>query len=251
MQYHLDTIPVWEALEQSQGCLFCTLHQKLEQSELESSLGGSVMEPDARVRVNERGFCLKHHQGLYALNNRLGHALMTDSHTKELLEKLHELVVTADDAPARGGLLRPRKSPAPDLSAIADGLDALAKPCVICESIHTHMSRYFYTFLHLWKTDRSFRDKWGLSPGVCIPHAASLLRMAQEKLPRDVQRELAAAVTQKLDATLREDESDLRWFTQKFDYRNQDKPWNNSRNALERTIGILRGSLSEVSGKKT
>lgn len=250
MQYHLDTIPVWEALEESNGCLFCTLEQKLERSELENSLGGSVMEPDARIRVNARGFCLKHHQGLYALNNRLGHALLTDSHVKELLQKLDKLVVADEGAPARGGLLRARKPDSPDLAAIADGLEALAAPCAICESIQTHMQRYLYTFLHLWKTDRAFRDKWAASPGACIPHAAALLRMADQKLSGATRRELAAAVTGKLAATLREDEQDLKWFTLKFDYRNQDKPWNNSRDALERTIGILRGSLTEAAGKK-
>ena len=33
----------------------------------------------------------------------------------------------------------------------------------------------------------------------------------------------------------------MEWFTLKFDYRNQDKPWGNSKNALERTVNRLRG----------
>ena len=35
-------------------------------------------------------------------------------------------------------------------------------------------------------------------------------------------------------------EGELEWFTLKFDYRNADKPWGNSRNALERTVNRLR-----------
>ena len=42
-------------------------------------------------------------------------------------------------------------------------------------------------------------------------------------------------------ANLTQDEKDLEWFTLKFDYRNQQKPWGNSRDALERTVNRLRG----------
>ena len=53
MQYHLDTIPVWEAMEQNTACPLCALYRRVEASEIERSLGGSVMEPDARIRVND------------------------------------------------------------------------------------------------------------------------------------------------------------------------------------------------------
>ena len=46
---------------------------------------------------------------------------------------------------------------------------------------------------------------------------------------------------ERLSLSLAQDEKDLEWFTLKFDYRNQDKPWGNSRNALERTVNRLRG----------
>lgn len=59
MQYHLDTIPVWEAMEQSTACPLCALYRRVEASEIERSLGGSVMEPDARIRVNEKGICAR------------------------------------------------------------------------------------------------------------------------------------------------------------------------------------------------
>ena len=91
MQYHLDTIPVWEAMEKNTACPLCALYRRVEDMEIERSLGGSVMEPDARIRVNERGICAHHHERLFAMQNRLGHALLADSHTKELLKKLEAL----------------------------------------------------------------------------------------------------------------------------------------------------------------
>ena len=36
-------------------------------------------------------------------------------------------------------------------------------------------------------------------------------------------------------------EKDIEWFTLKFDYRNQDKPWGDSKDAVERTVNKLRG----------
>ena len=98
MQYHLDTIPVWEAMEQSTACPLCALYRRVEASEIERSLGGSVMEPDARIRVNEKGICARHHGQLFAMQNRLGHALLVDSHTKELLKKLEEREITLPSA---------------------------------------------------------------------------------------------------------------------------------------------------------
>ena len=36
-------------------------------------------------------------------------------------------------------------------------------------------------------------------------------------------------------------EKEIEWFTLKFDYRNQSKPWGNSQDSVERTINKLRG----------
>ena len=46
---------------------------------------------------------------------------------------------------------------------------------------------------------------------------------------------------QELD-NLRRVEGELEWFTLKFDYRNADKPWGNSHDAVERGINKLMGA---------
>ena len=43
MQYHLDTIPVWEAMEWKGECPLCSLERKTEVEEIERTLGASVM----------------------------------------------------------------------------------------------------------------------------------------------------------------------------------------------------------------
>ena len=238
MQYHLETIPVWEAMEKESNCPLCALYQKCEETEIDRSLGGSVMEPDARIRVNDRGICDHHHQLLFAMQNRLGHALLVDSHSKELLKKLDGLDKITSAPTAKKGLFSAKTD---SVSLLADELEKLSTSCVVCEDIESHMKRYLYTFLHLWKTDTAFRKKWEASKGVCIPHAVELLRFSVKQLNAANQQLFAQSLLSLLKSNLAEDEKDLEWFTLKFDYRNQSKPWGNSRNALERTINRLRG----------
>ncbi len=236
MQYHLDTIPVWDALRLHGPCPLCAIHFKEEQREVERTLGGAVMEPDERIRVNRTGFCKEHHRQLSAMSNKLGHSLLMDSHTLEVLPKLDKAQKSLSGG--KGGLFRSVEN---GLDKAIAALNEMSGECVICNELDTHMRRYLYTFTQLWKTDSKFREEWSRTQGVCLPHAADLLRAAQRHLGAADQQEFAASVLSLTRKALETDEQDLKWFTLKFDYRNQDKPWGNSKNALERTVNRLRG----------
>ena len=102
------------------------------------------------------------------------------------------------------------------------------------------MQRYLYTLVYLWKTDSRFKEKFTESNGLCIPHAADLIEAAAGQLGAGEHGEFTEACFALLINPLTEDEKDLHWFTQKFDYKNQNMPWGNSKNALERTVNRLR-----------
>ena len=193
MRYHIDTIPVWEAMEKETACPLCALYQKCEETEIDRSLGGSVMEPDSRIRVNERGICTKHHQQLFMMQNRLGHALLVDSHSKEHLKKLDALDKLIPASQPKKGLFGASRKNTSTL-ALAEALEKMSTTCVICEDIDSHMQRYMYTFLHLWKTDTKFRKTWEASKGMCLPHAAEMLRHASEHLNASQQGEFAQSL---------------------------------------------------------
>ena len=55
------------------------------------------------------------------------------------------------------------------------------------------------------------------------------------------QADFAADMEKLTDDSLSRVADELEWFTLKFDYRNADKPWGNSRDALERAVTKLRG----------
>ena len=258
MRYHIDTIPVWDAVKLESECPLCALRRSTERAEVDRFLGGSVMEPDTRVRVNEKGFCQRHHVLLYAQQNRLGHALMTHTHlrqTREQAEKILHAAAQGAQAGKEAPLMKRalgRGGGRKALAEAADALDALTGSCILCESIEQNVRRYAYTLLHLYGHDAAFRQAFQASKGVCLRDAALLLRMAGEALSAAQQAEFAADLERLTAESLRRVEDELEWFTLKFDYRNADKPWNNSRDALERAVTKLRSWClgAEPDGKK-
>ena len=244
MRYHIDTIPVWDALKLDSECPMCALRRQIERSEVDRFLGGSVMEPDTRIRVNAKGFCQRHHVLLYEQQNRLGHALMTHTHMRETRQAADKILAAAETgAQGKDASFMKRamgKGGQDALTAAADALDALTGTCILCDSIADNMNRYAYTLLHLYTHDSAFRTAFEASKGVCLKDASLLLRMAAEELRGKDQADFAADIRRLTADSMKRVEDELEWFTLKFDYRNADKPWNNSRDALDRAVTKLR-----------
>ena len=249
MRYHIDTIPVWDAVKLDSECPLCALYRLNEQREAEYYLGASVMEPDVRIRVNERGFCLKHHALLYGLGNRLGQALMLESHmdvTREALRKRCDALREASRALAEaplGAMSRRGAAAMKDFRQAAEALEGGLETCVMCDSIRENMNRYLYSFLHLWQNDSEFRRTFSKSKGLCLPHLRELLAMAAEALPARELADFTGEMTALTERNFERVRADLGWFIKKKDYRFQNEPWNGAQDAVPRAIGKLRGAL--------
>ena len=246
MRYHIDTIPVWDAFKQADHCPLCALRHKIEMTDVDRCLGGSVMEPDTRIQVNEKGFCPRHQVLLYAQRNRLGHALMMHTHLKQTHSRLTPLFKDAEkaakacqDAPL-GKKLTGNKDNKNALRKAAEQILNVTESCLLCDSIEDNMARYRYTLMHLYKTDSAFRDAFAHADLLCVPDAAQLLDMASDHLNGDTLIRFTKDLSAMMDRSLGKLEGDLEWFTLKFDYRNADKPWGDSKGSLERTANKLR-----------
>ena len=248
MRYHIDTIPVWDAVKLDGECFLCALRRKVELGEAERYLGASVMEPNVRIRVNERGFCRKHHAMLYALENRLGHALMLESHMIETRKQLRaslENIGKAADAAANasvGDRLSGKAKAAKDaVRDYAERLSDSASRCILCDTLEENMNRYLHTFFHLYLNDTEFRNRFIQSKGVCLPHTGELIRMAVDELSgKDLaafMHTLSELETHNMDRI----QEEISWFIKKFDYRYEKEDWKTSRDAVERTSNKLRG----------
>lgn len=246
MHYHIDTIPVWDAVRLEGECPLCALRRRNELIDVERFLGASVMEPDTRIQVNAKGFCARHQALLYAQQNRLGHALMMHSHLKETMGRLAPVLRDCRAAGKKSGetpalqRMMGKGAGKADLKETARKIREMSESCILCDTIEENTRRYAYTMLHLYKTDSAFRKAFAASKGVCLPDMALLLEMAGECLSgqtlADFINDLCAAEERSLEKT----EKDLEGFTLKFDYRNADKPWGDSRDALERTVNKLQ-----------
>lgn len=248
MRYHIDTIPVWDAVKLEDECFLCALRRKTELGEADRYLGASVMEPSTRIEVNRKGFCSHHQEMLFGMSNRLGHALMLESHmaetrarVKKPFEALAKAAKAYSDASVLGRAGSKGQNAKREMEAAAKELASLSHSCIMCDSIEDNMNRYLHTFFHLYKTDTEFRQRFVSGKGVCLPHMADLLRLAPEELPGKELSAFVETLTAMETASLDRIQEDVSWFIRKFDYRFTNEPWKNSQDAVERTVNKLRG----------
>ena len=225
------TIPVNEAFEASAadpacGCPFCALARKLEADELDLIIGASMMEPDIRIQTNRQGFCRTHYDLMFVRKNRLGMALTLESHLAELEKGLR------DGGIGGGQGSKPMKR-----------IGELEESCYICRRVQTNFEKMVDTAVWLWQTDEDFPAKLRAQPYFCLPHYRQLLAVGQKRLGKKKNPEFAAACGKVVDTYLTALQGDVSWFCKKFDYRFQDEPWGNSKDAVERAIRFLRSDL--------
>ncbi len=224
------TIPVNEAFEASAadkacGCPFCRLYNHLEFNEIDAVLGAAMMEPDIRIETNKKGFCKEHFDIMFGYKNRLGLALILESHLGENR--------AAAFPHGLAGLM----------NGNAKKLSEMSSSCYVCDKIEYHFSRMLDTAILLYNEDGAFRKKFAAQPYFCLPHYARMMEYAKVKLPKKVYAEFektAKALEESYYAELNED---ISWFCKKFDYRYENEPWKNSKDAVERAIKFLRSDL--------
>jgi len=71
-----------------------------------------------------------------------------------------------------------------------------------------------------------------------------LIQAAEKYLNADKRKEFLRILAQQQLEHMDRIEKELEWFTKKFDYRYNDAPWGNSRDALSRSIQKLKGYCS-------
>jgi len=220
------TIPVNEAFDrQDSDCPFCYLYKKLETDELGLILGASMMESDIRIETNKKGFCGNHFDMMFQMKNRLGLGLMLESHLSTLKDRLKI-----------GGLLTK------DIAGKAiENIDALNNSCYVCDRIEFSLSKMMHTAVVLWLREKEFNQKFDKQTMFCLPHYREMLAVAKNEFNKKDYEEFVR-IADKLESTyLAALSEDVSWFCKKFDYRYDEEPWKNSRDAVERTIKYLKG----------
>ena len=231
------TIPVNEAFEASAadkscGCALCSLYRKLEADELDLILGASMMEPDVRIQTNKEGFCRTHYDMMFTRKNRLGMALTLESHLSELRDDIKS-----------GAFGKPGDKAIKRIASLESG-------CYVCRRIEFNFAHMIETAVILWESDDDFRPKLKAQPYFCLPHYRRFLEYASHRLGKKQFAEFEKEASAIVNAYAEKLNEDVSWFCKKFDYRYNDEPWYDSKDAVERSMKFLRSDLHNPPQKK-
>ena len=226
MKEHIYTIPVTETFaEHKQKCPFCALREKLEKDELELILGASMMEPDIRIETNKKGFCSRHFAKMFNMKNRLGLALMLESHLEGLKKELTMGNMFSRDIGAKS----------------VERIERLSESCYVCDRIDDKIKKMFTTAAYLFNEERDFRESFGQVRYLCLDHYREYVLAAKRVLDKEGYNDLVRVANEKVTAYLSSLKDDISHFCKKFDYRFDDLPWGESKDSVERSLKFLCG----------
>lgn len=235
MKERIYSIPLSEALEKDCDCIMCSVAKKMEDDNIDYFLGPSMMEPECRMITNNRGFCPRHLTALYERGNRLSLALMLDTHLEEVrgrLKKRTKLFKLTGFG--SGGAKKSTQK-------LAQEVEKVLSSCAVCDKLDREIQAAAGNLVYLWNSEKDFRDKFGRSKGLCLPHMQMVITASADELTGKALDDFIRDVMTLQNARLDELNEDVHWFTQKYDYRNQDAPWGNAKDALPRAVKKLGG----------
>lgn len=253
MKEQIYTIPVMDAFRKDTECPMCELENNLEKQYVEYFLGPSLMEPDCRIETNEKGFCKRHFELLYnSQENRLGLGLIIDTHlceqNKKLQKKFRESSgfirknINISFFKSISNKLTSKKDPTEVfVDTIIELLADLEGKCMICQKIDFTMDRYLDVIFYLWIKEKDFRDLFNTKKGFCLKHFKQLLEGSRKYLNLKHLHTFIDKLLELQQENLQRIQKEVNWFTEKFDYRNANLPWGNSKDALPRSIQKIVG----------
>lgn len=248
MKEQIYTIPVNDAFSQPCECPVCSLERDLENDSISFMLSAALMEPENRVATNQKGFCRRHFAMLYEKKeNVLGVSLIIETHIQHQLEEYRNLIkknakgIEADTKMnavknIAGNIGKASTKTTKFVDEAVTFLNDLDDKCEVCERIDRIMERYSDVILWMYFKDTEFREKVKAGKGFCLPHYKLLMSTAKKQLsPKQCAifiTDINILMENNLDRILDE----IQWFSQKFDYRNKDASWKNSKDAVPRAI---------------
>lgn len=224
------TIAINEAFEECleserPSCPFCKIYNKFERDEVDLILGASMMEPSVRIKTNELGFCREHYGKMLKAGKKLPIALILESHLAEVSDKLkiNKLI------------------PAKSAKGSAASLGKLSCTCYVCDRIGTNFEKVLDNAVYMWCSDADFKRKVSHQRCFCLPHYAAFLSAAGRGMKSGDFKSFSTSLRGVEEKYLEKISDNVSFFVKKFDYRYEDEPWGDAKDAVERAIGALVG----------
>lgn len=241
MKEKLYTIPLNDAVNAADECPFCHIEREIEQDLLDYVLGScsSYMESDTREKTDEAGFCRMHYQKMFQYGNTLGNAWILKTHFKKRIAELER--ESKRFSAVKSSLSDRLRGKTGAVNSMTAWVREKEDSCYICGQFRDTYARYLDTFFYLWQNDPEFVQKIENGKGFCLPHFGDLCEAAQTRLNEKQQAQFYPLLFSLMKANLERIGEDVSWMVEKFDYRNKDADWKNSRDAIQRGMQKMAG----------
>ncbi len=241
MKEQLYTIPLNDAINANDECPFCFVERNVEQDLLDFTLGSgsSYMESDIREATDKAGFCRYHFKKMFDYGNTLGNAWILKTHYIRMNQELKEQIKAF--TPGKSSLMNKFRKNAENANPIGLWVRSKEESCYICRRYEDTYARYLDTFFVMYKKDADFRSKIKNSKGFCLHHFGDLCEAAENKLNDKEKADFYPMLFALMEENMERMAGDVAWLVEKFDYRNKDADWKNSRDAIQRGMQKLKG----------
>lgn len=241
MKEKLYTIPLNDAMNAQDECPFCFIERNVEQDLLDFVLGSgsSYMESDVREQTDKEGFCRNHFKKMFDYGNTLGNAWILKTHYQRMNRELHEQI--KGFKPGKTSFKDILKKQSGRTNPIGIWVMEKDSSCYICKRYADTYERYLDTFFVMFQKDPDFREKVKNSKGFCLHHFGDLCEASESRLSDKDKKAFYDLVFPLMEENMTRLSEDVSWLVEKFDYRNKDADWKNSKDAIQRGMQKLKG----------
>jgi hypothetical protein len=241
MKEQLHTIPIADAMANAGECPFCYIERKTEEHSMDYVLGhgASYMEADIRDMTDRQGFCRAHFKKMFDYGNSLGNAwILKTLYLRHLEEMDKEFKHFKPDSVGHKGIFSRKDASG---NSIVDWINKRESTCFICNSVNGTFQAYTKTFFDMYKNDSDFRKQVSQTQGFCLTHFKVLCEAADDALNDREREDFYRTMLPLEQKNMERVYEDVAWFVEKYDYKNADADWKNSKDAIQRGMQKLRG----------
>ena len=241
MKETLYTIPLTDAFHAGDECPLCYVERDVEQDLLDLVLGSSAsyMESDMRQETDKAGFCRMHFKKMFDYGNTLGNAWILKTHYLAIEKELAGQIKMF--SPGKVSLLKKIRKDESSDNSMAEWVRRKESSCYICNQYNKTYARYLDTFFFMYKKDSAMKQMIEESKGFCLHHFGDICARMDAELDEQQKSELYNLLFTKMEENLKRVGDDVSWLIEKFDYRNKDADWKNSKDAVQRGMQKLWG----------
>lgn len=241
MKETLYTIPLNDAVNANDECPFCFIEREVEQDLLDFALGSgsSYMESDVREATDKAGFCRAHFKKMFDYGNTLGNGWILKTHYKRMNAEMCEQF--RKFTPAKSSFKDMFKKHTEKVNPIGIWVEEKERSCYICNRFADTYDRYMDTFFYMYKKDEDFKKRILSGKGFCLHHFGDLCEYSESRLSDREKKEFYPAMFELMERNMERLSEDVSWLVEKFDYRNKDADWKNSKDAIQRGMQKLKG----------